>query len=215
MPSQEKGTRPASPIPYELYCNGKLDTAKNAFQLTLKSGNVIFGKESAGAPFVVYAYGDKDDKVKVRNYAVKAGDALTDSWNLDQFDGQNYHLAVYGPNGFLRQYQGNSKSPKINFEVDYQLDKSNKATGNVVMKITSPDVSSKKDITILDNSYKSKSIRKTLEREATILLNLEKSFNWYDFSVLIDGQNEPLFRFAGHVETGKESKSDPFMGQMV
>ena len=220
MPSQEKGTRPATPIPYELYAAGKLDTAKNAFEIKIKAGNDIFGKQSAGAPFVVYSYGDKKEKVRVRNYAVKAGDTLTDTWNLGDFENGKYHLVVHGPNGFLREYYGGNEEPNFVINVDYQLDRNKEATGNLVVKVKNPD-NKKVKLTIKDNAYKAKTQVKTLEAaestgsESTIIFNLDKNFNWYDLSFHVDGASKPTVRIAGHVENGKESQSDPFMGQVA
>ena len=41
---------------------------------------------------------------------------------------------------------------------------------------------------------------------------LDENFGWYDFSITI--KDNAIFekRFAGHIETGKESMSDPAMG---
>ena len=47
-----------------------------------------------------------------------------------------------------------------------------------------------------------------------VLLNLKASFGWYDFSVKIEGFEPFEQRFAGRVETGKESFSDPLMGRL-
>ena len=220
MPSQEKGTRPATPIPYELYTNGTLDTAKNAFQIKLKAGNDIFGKQSAGAPFLIYAYGDNDEKVKVRNYAVRAGDTLTDTWNLENFEGKKYHLTIYGPNGFFREYYGGAEEPNLNIDVDYQLDRNKKPTGNILLKVRNAGQGQIK-LTFKDNAYKTKSQTRTIgaagsdASEITMTLDLKKSSNWYDISIIAEGNEKPVLRFAGHVETGKESLSDPFMGQTV
>jgi phospholipase C len=221
MPSQEKGIRPACPLPYELYVNGKINTAKNAFEINLKSGNVIFGKQSAGSPFALYAYGIKDEKVKVRNYAVKPGDMLTDMWNINDFENQNYHLIAYGPNGFLREYMGNPEDPNVTFTVDYQIDKNKKPTGNLSLRVKNLDKTKKIKVIVTDNAYKAKAQNKTLDNtadgssEAELVLNLQKNFNWYDFNMKIEGMPQFLIRCAGHVETGDESQSDPFMGQLV
>ncbi|TDE17528.1 phosphocholine-specific phospholipase C [Dyadobacter psychrotolerans] len=216
MPKQEKGTRPATPLPYELYVDGYLNTAKNAFEIKFKSGNGIFGKQSVGVPFVVYAYGLKSDNVKVRNYTVKAGDTLADSWDMNSFDDQNYHLVVYGPNGFMREYKGGSAGSSLILTADYQLNANKKPTGNLTLKIKNPG-KTKASISIADNAYKSATINKSLAAgsETSVILNLEKNFNWYDFSVAADGDKQQLIRYAGHVETGKESRSDPYMGQTV
>jgi len=218
MPSQEKGTRPASPLPYELYVDGNLNTAKNAFEIRFKTGNGIFGKQSAGAPFMVYAYGKKDDNVKVRNYAVKAGDMVTDKWDINNFENQSYHLVVNGPNGFLREYIGTEKDPNVSFTLDYQLDKNKKPTGNAILKIKNADNNRKITVSITDNAYKAPAQSKTLDtsgKELLVILDLAKNFCWYDFSVTIEGNSTYSVRYAGHVETGKESQSDPYMGQMV
>ena len=37
-------------------------------------------------------------------------------------------------------------------------------------------------------------------------------YGWYDFSVKIQGQEHFERRFAGRIEIGKDSYSDPFMG---
>jgi phospholipase C len=44
---------------------------------------------------------------------------------------------------------------------------------------------------------------------------LQKSKGWYDFVISIVGKNDFLKQYAGHLETGEESISDPFMGGML
>ena len=100
MPQQEKGIRPACALPYELFADGNYDAANNRFAITLGAGNKIFKEHAAGSPFIVYArnYGKQD--FKDFNYAVKAGDQLRDGWPVNDFLNNQYHLQVYGPNGF-------------------------------------------------------------------------------------------------------------------
>jgi phospholipase C len=43
-------------------------------------------------------------------------------------------------------------------------------------------------------------------------LNLRKSYNWYDFILSINGYPDFAKHYAGRVETGKSSYSDPAMG---
>jgi phospholipase C len=49
--------------------------------------------------------------------------------------------------------------------------------------------------------------------EESVIWDAGKSFGWYDFSVSIKENPSFMKRFAGRVETGKESVSDPFMGK--
>ncbi len=214
MPHQEKGTRPSSPIPYELYAEGKINTAKNAFKITFKAGNDIFGKQSAGAPFIVYAYGVKKDVVQVRNYAVRAGDVITDEWHLTDFENNQYNLVVYGPNGFMRAFIGTAHNQNVH--IDYQLGRNKKPTGNLLVKVTNGEAKQSK-VVITDNAYKAAEQAKTLSASASHLftLDLQKNFNWYDFTVSFGGNLNTSIRLAGHVETGLESQSDPYMGQVI
>jgi phospholipase C len=213
MPHQEKGTRPACPLPYELYANGSLNSAKNAFEVDLHVGNGMFGEKSAGSPFMIYAYGVKNEKVLVRNYAVKPGDTVSDFWKLDAFDNDKFHLIVYGPNGFMREFSGGGIDDNVRLSIEYQTDKDRKPTGNILIK-TANTTSKPIEIQIVDNAYKATRQSEAISAGAnyTKVLNLKQNFNWYDFTINLDKQ---ILRFAGHVENGKDSQSDPYMGQTI
>jgi hypothetical protein len=49
----------------------------------------------------------------------------------------------------------------------------------------------------------------------SIPLNLSGTFNWYDLSVKVEGYQNFEERFAGRVETGLITKTDPLMGGVV
>ncbi len=222
MPKQEKGTRPSCPLPYQLYADGALNTDKKSFEIDLEARNDIFGKQSAGAPFIIYAPGKyKEELVAVWNYAVSAGDKLQDKWLLEDFADQQYHLKVYGPNGFMREFMGSAADPSIQVSCAYQLDKNQKPTGNIELKVKNLDSARKQLVSIVDNAYKGKNQAKTLSAsgltgsESTFKIDLQKSFGWYDFTLTVEGNNGFGKRYTGHVETGKESQSDPLMGGMV
>ncbi|MCF2490981.1 phosphocholine-specific phospholipase C [Dyadobacter sp. CY347] len=223
MPKQEKGTRPACPVPYELAAEGSFNSAKNAFEIKLEAKNGIFRDKAAGAPFMVYAPGKfKNEEVKVWNYAVKAGDALTASWKPEDFEGGKYHLRVYGPNGFFREFEGNKAAGNVKVGFNYQLDKNGKPTGNIELKLEGDKQALKSAFLIQDNAYGASNQLTTLASdsgitalEKTLVLNLDKSFQWYDFSVTLEDQPGFLVRLAGHVETGRISSSDPLMGDFA
>ena len=48
----------------------------------------------------------------------------------------------------------------------------------------------------------------------SIVLDLGKSFGWYDVSIGVQGAATFEKRYAGHVETGKASFTDPAMGNI-
>ena len=219
FPSQEKGIRSSCALPYELYAEGKLDQGRKYFSIEFKAGNEIFGSSSAGSPFNVYAPAlYNGERMNYRAYAVKAGDGISDSWELNKFDQQNYHLNVYGPNGFFREFRGDVGDPEMDINCLYEKIVSNPSSlsGNIQLDLANHSGRTL-NVKIIDNAYKEKEIEIKIPAEAgkekqVIRLNLEKSFGWYDFSVRVKGYSRFEKRYAGRVETGKSSKTDPAMG---
>jgi len=216
LPKQEKGTRLACALPYELYVDGMLTDDKKDFRIEFSAADTQFKDASAGSPFTVYAhgaYGESSSKQQGRNwnYTVAAGDKLVDHWPLEKFDNGNYHLKVHGPNGFFRAFAGNGRSPlsvKLKYE---QSAKATAFTGNVLLQFQKTKA---EQVTVLihDNAYHAalQKIVLTADRKE-VLLDLSRSSNWYDVTVTIEGDRDFMQRYAGHVETGKVSRTDPAM----
>jgi phospholipase C len=226
LPKQEKGMRASCAIPYELYVDGKLTTGKKTFEITFEARNEIFGSTSAGSPFTVYAPGKYlQETAKEWTYAAAAGSSIKDSWIMDHFENNIYHLLVYGPNGFFREFKGRGDDPMINISFGYEYNSvssgSKKHSGNIEIKLTNSDPINKYTIDIIDNAYKTPTLTTLLDTansknaDGSIVLDLNKSFYWYDISVKIKGNNIFEKRYAGRVETGRESKSDPAMGMVI
>jgi phospholipase C len=220
---QEKGIRPSSALPYELYADATLSPNKKHIEIRMTAGNKMFGAASAGSPFTVYApgrYTEKGVEDISRNwaFAVKAGDSLTYTWPLHAFDNHQYHLRLYGPNGFYREFKGNAAAPEQEISLEYEIDAiTRKPTGNVLLHFTNTDAHKAIQVTVKDNAYKKKDIVREIAKggTATLMLSLKDSFGWYDFSVNINGVEACEKRYAGRVETGKESFSDPHMGRVI
>ncbi|MEP6751066.1 MAG: alkaline phosphatase family protein, partial [Bacteroidota bacterium] len=220
IPEQEKGIRPACALAYQLYADGQLNADKKIVSIKFVAGKEIFGEQSAGAPFNVYVNTGND--VKFRSYAVSAGGSLSDNWQLDDFADSNYHLSLYGPNGFFRELKGNAEDPSLHISIEYSRDKRDaaKLTGNIDVMIESTGDEDRYTVEITDNAYKNgvHTMKPAADKAAlkdTLVLDLSKSFGWYDFTVKIRGNETFEKRYAGHVETGKESFTDPLMGGVV
>jgi phospholipase C len=207
LPRQEKGIRPSCALPYQLYASGAPAPDGKTFRIVLEASNEIFGDRSAGSPFQVYAFGKE---WMMRSYAVSPGDKLDDLWSLDDFDNGNYHFRVYGPNGFFREFKGNIND-QLEITCEYEYLSKKKLSGNIQLQILNK---SGKTFTveIKDNGYKQPTKSRQVASSATVLLNLSKSFGWYDASVRISGNGLFETRFAGRVETGKAAFSDPLLG---
>jgi phospholipase C len=230
MPIQEKGIRPSCGLNYQLYAEGQLNRGKESFDVRFEASDEIFGKSSLGSPFNVYAsrYRQKGKDgtsvidLKTWAFAVKPADYLEASWPLKDFENNIYHLCIYGPNGFFRELRGSAEDPGVGIRCAYQrlaLQK-NKLTGNIEMHFSNQTKKSYR-ILITDNAYKSGAISKTLGpanaggSDLVVPIDLSKHYGWYDFSVRVEGLDKFEKRFAGRVETGSSSFSDPYMGRVV
>jgi phospholipase C len=216
MPRQESGIKPSCALPYQLYADGRLSGDRKSLELKFEAADAIFGGKAVGSPFNVYAPGKYlTDDVRTWAYAVKAGDNLTDSWPLHDFENDNYHLRVYGPNGFHREFMGTDADPDIEIICEYQRSSNNKLSGNIELKLHNFDAKTHQ-IELIDNAYHRNNAQKALNPGAktTLILDLENSHNWYDFTVKVSGRQNFMKRYAGRVETGRHSFSDPFMGRV-
>lgn len=217
FPQQEKGIRSACALPYELYVNGALN--KEKFSISFSAANKTFGKKASGSPFTVYGMNPyKSEVLRVWDYTVSAGDTLEDEWLLSDFEDRKYHLRVYGPNGFFREFMGDAQNPQLKITCQYEPHKEKplKLSGNVIVTVTN-DGNRAETMEITDMSYKtgSKTLKVAAKSKASIAMDLGKNYNWYDFSVKAAGNNSFNERFAGRVETGMTTKTDPLMGKMV
>jgi phospholipase C len=213
MGTQEPGTRSSCALPYELYAEATLDSMRgNATHVVLecKAGNQVFGKQSMGSPFNVYLRGLKSGGLRNVSYTVVAGETLRDSWPLDDFVEGKYHIEVYGPNGFFREFQGEVNGPVSPVLCRYEMT-AGRATGNIVLHLSGNQVRPIA-VEIEDCAYGASLVRKTLGRKETVKVDLRNSSGWYDVRVRLDGYPYPVARYAGRVETGRASISDPFMG---
>lgn len=214
---QEKGSKPSNPLPYELYADAYLDTDRRHIQLVMNAGTTVFKERSMGSPFSVYAYLPYSDtngqKILNRNwsFAVAAGETLQYQVPLNGFAEKDYHLALFGPNGFYREIKGHSDEARLSVECRYVVG-GGKRYGQVQLIIRNHS-DRQQELTIRDNSYGQRELSRKLPPMGTqnLVLLLEKSFGWYDFSVFNKADKNFERRYAGRVESGKESFSDPLL----
>lgn len=214
--NQEPGTRPSCALPYDLQVNGILSDDNNKFTINFSNGTSVFGNKAAGAPFNLYEQGrwsadDKQSIILTRAYAVKPGDTLTDTWSIKE--NTFYQLRVYGPNGFFRQFWGDTGDP---FDVHFSYEKGT-LNGILSIKCRWPfrDYESYK-MEVIDHGYGAAVVTREMKGGETVTLTLpfDKSHGWYDFSVRYHGWETFKRRYAGHIDAGKDSISDPFMGRV-
>lgn len=215
LPAQEKGSRPACALPYDLYSDGQL-IAPNEFQVTFKASDQVLGKQATGAPFKAYTssrYKNSNgewENGKSWDFAVGKGLELNHSWNLDNFEDSKLQLVISGPNGFHREFNFDKANSIPTIKLSSEI-KKNEMTGQVILSVKN---TTDKVLTleVKDESYKSgfnKSIKLAAGKTTNIPWSTQKSFGWYDLSIT-NGESFKQ-RFAGHLENGKESMSDPLL----
>ncbi|MGH2565940.1 MAG: phospholipase domain-containing protein, partial [Ginsengibacter sp.] len=220
MPKQEKGVRKSCALPYELYADGQFNADKNTFEINMKAGNEVFKEDAQGSPFTVYVpktfTGDKEQPEGFRrwSFAAKAGDTINYGWPLAAFENNQYHIRLHAPNGFYREFIGDKNDPKLGITGTYERSRFTKSlTGNIALAIINNNLSEDYTIEIIDNGYKANNQKKKVSKgENTIVIDLQKSHGWYDFTIKVSGSEHFSQRYAGRVETGKESFTDPLMG---
>ena len=120
--------------------------------------------------------------------------------------------AIIGEAEYIRLFKGDDKDTDLDVSLIYERGAVNIPTGNILFQLKN-NSNSNISIDIKDNAYKAPSITKQLNANAqqNVVIDLSKNFGWYDLSITIKGNSMFEKRYAGHVETGKESKSDPVM----
>jgi phospholipase C len=214
LPRQEKGNRRACALPYELEATGMLSADKKSFAVRLSAGNKFFGLLASGAPFRIFAPGKSNmgnghfDTGRVWNYAVKSGDSLADEFVVADFEQGMYHLQIHGPNGFFRGFRGTAEDPL--FEVRLEPAGNTEA---VVLKLVSHDSRRAMVVMVDDAAYggSPRSITLVASGKQDAALNLDGSHGWYDLRIRVQGSPDFEQRHAGHIETGRDSFSDPAM----
>ena len=202
LPVQEHGIRPARALPYELHVRATTDLAHGAV-------NIYFG--SLGKVAAVYQVYSGDGQSGPWTYTVAPGTEISDIWNLTANGQTDYDLSVFGPNGFLRVFKGSIARGKADIASSITYD----MHGNgVILGIAnrSGDLGA---VSVFD-SYTNKTIEYTLRPNGGVseFWTLEKSYGWYDFTITTG--TDPGFqqRLAGHLETGRDSMSDPAIGSV-
>ncbi|MFM1920737.1 MAG: hypothetical protein RLZZ303_2371, partial [Candidatus Hydrogenedentota bacterium] len=132
-----------------------------------------------------------------RSYAVTPGDAIEDILPTEQ----SYSVRIDGPNGFMRGLSGVA-TPEFNAVA--------RAEGENLSLTLSNTSGETVEVLLKDVSYGDQLAPVTLApgQSHTLTLSTKSGQQWYDLSV---SAGETIHRFAGRVETGAWSVSDPAM----
>ncbi|SPL69286.1 phosphocholine-specific phospholipase C [Acinetobacter stercoris] len=203
-PIQATGIRLSRALPYELHTSARC----------LEDGKVKLIFSNTGAQAAVFHVYDKLNLSREpKRYVVEAGKSLDDLWNAKEDNLGLYDLWVLGPNGFHRHFKGDVlhlKDLQINPEIRVCYDIAN---GDVYVDLINTGI---KDVefSISPLAYRADApLKISVKAGQTITQHwkLQESRQWYDFAVTSGNDLKFYRRFAGRVETGQDSVSDPAM----
>ena len=209
MPLQAGGTRPSRALPYELatICEVLPGATMNAAQVALTFINT--GRQGA----VFHVYDRKNLAAVPRRYTVESGKTLSDMWTPAV--GGPYDLWVLGPNGYHRHFTGSAlravAAGQPRPEVQVRCDA---ATGELVVRMVNAGAAPC-TFNLNANAYAALRQMRTVAARTDLLVRIPVASNgyWYDISATVSGQLDYLRRFAGRVETGRHTVSDPALGR--
>ncbi len=184
MPVQEAGQRPARPLPYVLEAN-IVHGGQPFFAIELVNDSV-----DVAVVFHVYNLDGYPSR-----HTVAAGNRMT-FWIFPDDSTQIAH--IIGPNGFTRVIRAMQS-----FQVDVRL------AGHILTLANGE--TAPVEVMWTDMAYGAAPQRIELQpgERRDMTLDLSASHGWYDFSLSHDAFTH---RFAGHVEDGQASMSDPALG---
>ncbi len=208
LPLQAEGVRPSRALPYDLVTTCKVIPGARSPSATRV--NLVFANSGRQAG-VFHVYDRRRLADLPRRYTVEPGKHLSDLWAPTATGA--YDLWVLGPNGFHRHFTGNAlraaAAAQPNPDVLVSCDT---VAGELVLKFVNSG-SGPCTFTLAPNQYYAGTTAYTVvaRSENVVRLPLRSSGYWYDFSVTVRGQADYSRRFAGRLETGQPSFSDPAM----
>jgi phospholipase C len=191
LPRQEPGARPARALPYAFDAWAR--RSPDGLDLTIANGG------QTGAGLVLYPA--EATSAGPWFYAVEAARTLSDRLPVS---GTAYDLTMHGPNGFVRRFRGGAGDP---LEVR-QAESADPGLFNLVLLNRN-----ERPLTVrIANAYADGQTRTHVlapGAQITDAWPIAPADHWYDLTVTVAENHAFLRQLAGHVETGRPSRSDP------
>jgi phospholipase C len=196
MPQQEKGTRPARALPYELHAAAEVE-----------NGTVELEFRNSGKATAVFQVRSGNSNDAPRSYTVSPKQEVSDTWAVASVGSTAYDLSVYGPNGFFRAFQG-SIAPVAGAQLEVKT-RYNRGQAGLMLELRNTGVSGC-EVSIRD-AYRKTTVTLQLRGHETAAreFELSGSHGWYDLLVEVEADAVYRRQLAGHVETGRDSVTDP------
>ncbi|TWG21025.1 phospholipase C [Actinoplanes teichomyceticus] len=187
LPEQERGVRPARALPYTLHADARRTAAGLAVELrNTGRAAAVFGVRPSGADPL--------------SFTVAPGKRLTGTFPAGDVE-------VHGPNGFYRHFRRTAGSPAVEVRARYD-----ERHDTVLLEIRNTG-STRVEATVADR-YTGHAATLALRpgTARTSQVEVARTHGWYDVTVTA---GETVARYAGHLENGRDSITDPGMGGLL
>jgi phospholipase C len=182
LPRQERGLRPARPLPYDLAA----DAVREGSRLRIEFAS----RGEAGAHFLVTSASNPGGPW---SYTVESRRSLTGTWDV----AAAFDFTVHGPNGFYRRIKGNGVDVRARHD----------RRGLVRLTLRNSGAAATR-VTVTDGYGHDRPATYRIPAGGQVEHTARPALGWYDLSVH-SGDTGYLRQLAGHVETGAPSTSDP------
>ncbi|WP_168076035.1 phospholipase C, phosphocholine-specific [Caulobacter sp. SSI4214] len=203
---QDPARRLARALPYRLAADGGVVDGR--FRVTLVNQGEV------GAVFTLHDYAAYAPAAP-RHYTLTPGERhVADLFAME--DVRDYDLVVHGPNGFYRRFRGHrERAGGLTAAV------SETGTGGLAVQLRN-DGAKPLSVTLTGEPAYPFAFVEGAETaalppggEVRLILDPSASDHWYAFRLTHDADKRWSAQFAGHVETGRVSRTDPGIGKMV
>ncbi|MEU8948399.1 phosphocholine-specific phospholipase C [Streptomyces sp. NPDC048489] len=213
MPAQEKGTKPARPLPYQPNANltgfaggaAKLEFGNEAPFATKAAHFAVYDNTLTAVPTLAQYPAAFPGQYTVAAKHTATGTGPVGAGASDTA----YDLTVTGPNRFLRRFAGDTAAAGKDLVVEAAYYEG-KADGHPKLRLTLRNNGKKAvTFTVRHNHYISGAPHRAHiapHRKETWTVDAVKlGGGWYDVTVTVDSDSSWSQRFTGHLETGKPS----------
>ena len=202
VPAQESGMRPERALPYELNVRANANFKNRKFSVQFAN---------TGEATAVFQVRSGNRSEMPRSYTVEEGKFLTDVWGVSS----RYDLSVYGPNGFFCSFKGGVDAHSGHASLDVRTEYETDDQGGIKLRLVNTGLNTVA-ISVRD-AYTGEDVKALLapREDFDKEWSLQEFFGWYDLIIRVDSDPSFEYRLAGHVETGRDSMSDPAIGGHV
>jgi phospholipase C len=190
LPPQEPGTRPARPVGYDVVVveQSSADSIGMTFVNRGRLGAQLQARllSPAGPP---------------HSYTVGAGDHVSAAWPVSG----SYDITLHGPHGLFRRFTGDRAQAAVEATLRTRA-------GAVVVTARATGDAAMVTLTNAYSAHRPRTLTVAAGQERELSVETRSTGGWYDVRLALDG-GAFAREFAGHVEDGRPSISDPAFGR--